>query len=131
MSVRCLVKAVWALGVASISMACDEGQPTAAASQSTAAVSDAGKALYMARCSACHGATGAGDGLAAASLDPKPRDLSDPAWQSSVTDEHISQIIAQGGSAVGKSAAMPPAPDLARDAAKLNALVVHVRSFKR
>lgn len=36
----------------------------------------AGEALFAERCSSCHGPEGAGDGAAAASLDPKPADLS-------------------------------------------------------
>lgn len=34
-----------------------------------------GKAVYVAECLSCHGATGAGDGAAAKDLNPKPRDL--------------------------------------------------------
>lgn len=34
-----------------------------------------GKASYATNCAACHGAQGRGDGVAAASLNPKPRDL--------------------------------------------------------
>ncbi len=36
----------------------------------------AGEALFAERCASCHGPEGAGDGAAAASLDPKPADLS-------------------------------------------------------
>ena len=35
----------------------------------------AGKAIYEQRCAPCHGETGAGDGLAAAVMRPRPRDL--------------------------------------------------------
>ena len=41
----------------------------------------AGKDIYTAQCVICHGATGKGDGVAAASLNPKPKDLS------AITDE--------------------------------------------
>jgi mono/diheme cytochrome c family protein len=34
-----------------------------------------GAELFVENCAACHGATGAGDGPAAASLDPRPADL--------------------------------------------------------
>ena len=37
-----------------------------------------GAQIYRQQCSQCHGAGGRGDGLAAASLSPKPADLTDP-----------------------------------------------------
>ena len=37
----------------------------------------AGKAKYDANCVGCHGATGKGDGAAAAALNPKPQDHTD------------------------------------------------------
>lgn len=36
---------------------------------------EAGKALFQAQCSSCHGTEGKGDGLAAAALNPKPRNF--------------------------------------------------------
>ena len=71
-----------------------------------------GKEIFAQRCVPCHGASGAGDGPASASLNPRPRNFSDPEWQQQVTDEHIEKIIKLGGAAVGKSAAMPSNPDL-------------------
>ena len=38
----------------------------------------AGKSIYAKNCLACHGRAGHGDGPAAFSLKPRPRDLSDP-----------------------------------------------------
>ena len=87
--------------------------------------------IFALRCSPCHGPTGAGDGPASAALSPKPRNFHDPAWQSSVTDEHIERIIQHGGSAVGRSPAMPANPDLADRPAVVAALREHVRSFRR
>ena len=84
--------------------------------------------IYAGRCTPCHGAKGAGDGAASAGLTPKPRNFGDPAWQASVTDEHIEKIIHYGGAAVGKSPAMPANPDLS-DPAVLAALRAHVRSL--
>lgn len=66
-----------------------------------------GKEKFDAFCVACHGAGGKGDGPAAAALDPKPRDLSDAAIMSTVTDEHLTKVIKEGGAAVGKSVMMP------------------------
>lgn len=45
---------------------------------SDAASIAAGKKAYLSNCLACHGATGKGDGPAAAACNPKPKDLSDP-----------------------------------------------------
>jgi len=86
--------------------------------------------IFTQRCVPCHGSTGIGDGPASASLDPKPRAFSDPAWQASVTDEHIEKIIKFGGAAVGKSVAMPPNPDL-NDPAVITELRKIVRGFKK
>ena len=85
--------------------------------------------IYTARCALCHGASGKGDGAAAAALNPKPRDYSDPAWQGSVTDEEIEKIIVGGGTAVGKSAMMPANPDLASKPDVVKALRASIRKF--
>lgn len=86
------------------------------------------KEIFSTRCVPCHGAEGKGDGVASKGLTPPPRNFSDPAWQASVTDEHIEKIIHFGGAAVGKAPAMPANPDLA-DPAVLAALRAHVRSL--
>jgi hypothetical protein len=74
---------------------------------------------------------GKGDGAAAAALDPKPRDLSDSAWQGTVDDAYLTKVITEGGAAVGKSplmAAFGPAID--NDASVTAAdVVAHVRSL--
>lgn len=78
-------------------------------------------------CSTCHGRTGRGDGIAAAMLNPAPRDYTDRAWQRSVTDEYLAVVIVRGGAGVGKSVMMPPSPDLAERAEVVRALVQIVR----
>ncbi len=65
-----------------------------------------GKELYNQYCVSCHGAEGKGDGVAAQALDPKPRDLSDAAFTSTVTNEHLYKVISEGGPAVGLSPLM-------------------------
>ncbi len=87
------------------------------------------KEIFSTRCATCHGPQGKGDGPAGAALNPKPRAFSDPAWQKSVTDEHIEKIIVGGGTAVGKSAMMPPNPDLASKPDVVKALCAHVREL--
>ena len=84
----------------------------------------------MARCSSCHGEAGRGDGAAAMVLNPKPRNLSDVAWQGSVEDAALKKVIVEGGAAVGLSSAMPPAVDLGSKPEQLDALVRHLRSLK-
>jgi mono/diheme cytochrome c family protein len=87
--------------------------------------------IFMMRCATCHGANGTGHGSGAVALNPKPRNFQDPAWQSSVTDEYIENIIKVGGTGVGKSAAMPPNPDLSGNEPVVKALRAKVRGFKR
>ncbi len=87
--------------------------------------------IFATRCTPCHGPTGAGDGPASATLNPHPRNFHDGAWQASVTDGHIDQIIQFGGAAVGKSPAMPANPDLVGRDAVVAALRARVRSFRQ
>ena len=86
--------------------------------------------IYAGRCTPCHGATGGGDGAAAAALTPRPRNFHDATWQSSVTDAQIETAIRQGGAAVGKSAAMPPNPDLNDKPAVITALRTMIRGWR-
>jgi len=66
-----------------------------------------GKEKYNQICASCHGPSGKGDGPAAAALDPKPRNLSDPKYVSTLSDEQIFKTVKEGGAAVGKSPLMP------------------------
>ena len=68
--------------------------------------------IFNTRCSVCHGPQGKGDGPGAASLNPKPRNLTDLDWQKTVDDAYIEKIVQYGGIAVGRSAMMPANPDL-------------------
>lgn len=95
-----------------------------------AAQTEAAKIFAM-RCAMCHGPTGAGDGATAANLSPKPRNLRDAKWQDSVDDAYIEKIIKVGGLGVGKSAAMPPNPDIADKDLVVKALVTRVRSLRK
>jgi hypothetical protein len=77
----------------------------------------------------CHGADGTGNGPAAATLEPKPRNYTDPAWQASVTDDELRAIILFGGQAVNKSPMMPGNPQLKDKPEVIDGLVAIVRSF--
>lgn len=85
--------------------------------------------IYASRCVTCHGPRGKGDGPAGVALSPRPQDLSDPAWQRSVSDEEIETIIRKGGPAVGKSPLMPANPDLQNKPEVIHALRAVVRGL--
>jgi mono/diheme cytochrome c family protein len=67
-----------------------------------------GRATFEHYCQTCHGETGGGDGFNAFNLDPRPRDLSDPAFQNKKTDADLKDVIQRGGAGVGLSSLMPP-----------------------
>ncbi len=139
---RVLTKAI-AAALATAAFACgpgDQGAKTptpaapaapaaAPAPKSSEAISTEAKGIFETRCYTCHGMTGAGDGPGSAALTPKPRNFTDPAWQTSVTDDHINKIILYGGAAVGRSPMMPGNPDLIAKQDVVAALVKHVRSL--
>ena len=64
--------------------------PIAASADSTTRGHD----LYLANCAACHGTTGAGDGLTAAGMLPGPGDLA--ASVPALTDGELAYVIASG-----------------------------------
>ncbi|HTM20031.1 MAG TPA: c-type cytochrome [Kofleriaceae bacterium] len=89
--------------------------------------------VFNQNCTTCHGVSGRGDGPAAASLQPRPRDYTDPIWQSGTTDDQIRKVILEGGAAVGKSPAMMAwgkLPEL-QDPAVVDALVHIIRGFAK
>ncbi len=104
--------------------------PAAPAVGAATAQAEAEK-IFSERCVTCHGANGAGDGPASAGLAPKPRNFQDPAWQASVSDQHIEQIVQYGGAAVGKSPTMPANPDLMSKPEVVAALRAHVRALAK
>ena len=105
------------VGPAKTKAPADPNQPTEA------------KILFANVCSQCHGLEGKGDGPAAETLNPKPRNYTDPEWQKSVTDAEIKAIIVGGGQAVGKSGMMPPNPNLKGRDDVLDELVAIIRGF--
>lgn len=100
-------------------------RPVAKSDAAPASVEE-GKALYKTNCVACHGESGKGDGPAAGVLKPPPRDHTDYAYMSTLTDEDIARTIKLGGAPKGKPL-MPSHPQL-KDP-QLKALVAYVRSL--
>lgn len=87
------------------------------------------KLLFDNVCATCHGADGSGNGPASESLNPKPRNYTDAAWQAETKDEDIKKIIVEGGQAVGKSGMMPAQAQLKDQPQVLEELVTIIRSF--
>jgi mono/diheme cytochrome c family protein len=131
---------VFLIGVASLAfvVACSsQGDDSTSASRSAAspaasavspAVVEQGRALYKTHCSACHGEGGKGDGPGAGVLKPPPRDHTDKAYMSTLTDKQIADVIKMGGAIRGKPL-MPSNPQF-KDA-ELQALVAYVRSLAK
>ncbi|MGH7720624.1 MAG: c-type cytochrome, partial [Gemmatimonadaceae bacterium] len=84
-----------------------------------------GEGLFLQRCAACHGATGAGAGSAAAarSLTRLPPEIASFAWQAERSDAQLAQAIRAGV----PGSAMPPSRDLTD--ADLAKVVAYVRSL--
>lgn len=84
---------------------------------------------FAALCTTCHGTSGKGDGPTGAALTPKPRDWTDAAWQASVTDQELAEVILKGGSATGLSPLMPGSMQFKDRPGVIDALVEIVRDF--
>ena len=87
-----------------------------------------GKEIFTAQCAMCHGAMGKGDGIAAAALKPKPRDLSDPKYMAGLKNDYIRMLLKKGGASVGKSPLMP-ALGAAMTDEQLTNVIAFVRSL--
>ena len=88
---------------------------------------EAGKQLYQQRCSPCHGTDGKANTPTAQALNPKPRDHTDGSYMNKLSQDHLSKVIKQGGTAVGKSPIMPPQADLNEQ--QINDVIAFVRSL--
>ena len=86
----------------------------------------AGKAVFTQNCAVCHGATGKGDGAAAAGLNPKPANFADPARQAAMTEARQLHIVNAGGASEKLSPTMPPFGDALTDQ-QIRDVVAYVR----
>ncbi|MCU7834559.1 MAG: c-type cytochrome [gamma proteobacterium symbiont of Taylorina sp.] len=98
----------------------------------------AGKVIYDGKgaCTTCHGATGAGDGVASAALNPKPASFVAAQFRldtdgdgSNGTDMDLFNSIKFGGAKYGGNAAMPGRADFSD--AEINDLVAYIHSLKK
>lgn len=99
---------------------------TATAVAVTAAHLERGREVYKANCVPCHGPEGRGDGPAAATLNPKPRNHADPELMAQLSDKRIAETVRMGGIISGYPN-MPASPHLRGE--DLVALVAFVRSL--
>jgi mono/diheme cytochrome c family protein len=66
-----------------------------------------GKSVFTQNCQMCHGSEGKGDGPAAAGLNPKPANFSDPARKDFTYERQI-KVVKAGGPTEKLSPLMPP-----------------------
>jgi len=83
---------------------------------------------YNMVCATCHGATGAGDGIAGGALNPPAADFTDPAFWEARTDDVVFTAIKEGGPAVGKSPLMVGWA-MSYDDDQIQALVEYVKTL--
>ncbi|MEK7668037.1 MAG: cytochrome c, partial [Gemmatimonadota bacterium] len=55
-----------------------------------------GRDIYRARCAACHGPEGRGNGPAAAAMNPRPTDFAVAAQRNATTDSSVGEVIEHG-----------------------------------
>lgn len=122
---RALIATVCAIGVASAQTARADDIET-------------GKNVYngLGACASCHGATGAGDGAAAAALDPKPRSFLAGVFKFDTdgdgktgTETDIFNIVTNGAAKYGGSPLMVGRPDIPE--ADRKAIAKFVLSLKK
>lgn len=90
----------------------------------------AGKLKYDANCVGCHGATGKGDGPAAAALNPKPGDMTDGKAMKALSDKYLFDIIKDGGASQKKSPIMPGSAKKLSDK-EISDIVAYIRSLAK
>jgi mono/diheme cytochrome c family protein len=90
----------------------------------SAADLEAGKAVYVAQCVACHGAEGGGDGPASAALPKFPADFRTSEFWRTRSDDRIRSVITRGTPA-GIMRGFPMAPG------QLDDLVAYLHTFER
>jgi mono/diheme cytochrome c family protein len=90
-----------------------------------AAEPERGRVIYEQRCAACHGANGDGNGLAAAAMEPRPKNLRDADFWRGRTAADVRQVVRDGK----RGTLMAPFAGALSDA-DIDAVVAYVESFR-
>jgi mono/diheme cytochrome c family protein len=114
--------------VAALAGACGNDSKSSSDQQSAAVLAEA-EEMYKTKCERCHGVVGNGNGPFAGTMRPRPHNYTDQAWQASVTDDQLKEMILRGGVNMGKSPAMPGYPSLKHRPDLLDALIKLLRSY--
>lgn len=85
---------------------------------------EVGRATYVARCQACHGEAGKGDGPAVRALARPPADLSDPAFWKAADLALVRGVITNGRPGT-------PMRGFPMPAERLDALMAYIQSLSR
>jgi len=83
-----------------------------------------GKAVFATNCASCHGAKGAGDGVAAASLNPKPANFTKGKFKYGSDDASLKKTIKNG------KGSMPPWGAVLSDK-DIDNVIAHIRTLKK
>lgn len=84
-----------------------------------------GKEIYQENCAPCHGASGGGDGPAAAVLKPKPRNFREGKFQYGDSAAQLKKTIKTGVKGTGMPAWGPTLKDR-----EIDAVIEYVKSLK-
>ena len=84
-----------------------------------------GAAVYAIRCAPCHGSEGGGDGPAAASITPKPRNFHDADFWRGRTGEQLRLVVRQG-----KPGTLMPPFEGVLTPAEIDEVVGYVQGFR-
>lgn len=84
----------------------------------------AGKKVFDQNCITCHGATGKGDGAAAAALNPKPANFAKGVFKYGSSDSALAKTIKNG------KGAMPPWGSVL-SAKDIDNVIAYVKSLKK
>lgn len=88
-----------------------------------------GPNVFAQNCSVCHGPKGHGDGPAAAGLQPRPADFTDPRRKAKMTRSAQVRIVTNGGGAEKLSPTMPAFGEVLSPE-EIEAVVDYIRGLK-